>query len=94
MINHTTKVTNYVYYGDLEKLIEDTYGFDEFNIACNEECSNGTTITGRADPNDLSDFDKADIANKKYMYVTSTYINDLAAKGLFPLGNYAIDVSW
>lgn len=94
MIKHTIKSTAYVNYSDLQTLIEQTYDIKEFNIAANEECGNDTSITGTADPNDLDKYDLEDISNKVQMYRTSTYINDLAAKGLFPLGNYSIEVSW
>ena len=94
MIKHTVKSTSFVDYEDLERLIQDTYGFAEFSIPCNEECGNCTSITGTASPNDLSDYDREEIENKKQMYNTRIYINDLAGKGLFPLGSYSIEVSW
>lgn len=94
MINYRVKTTNYVEYGDLEKLIEDTFGLEEFSIPCSEECGNDSNITGTANPDDLREYNYKNITEKKVMYMTRTYINALARKGLFPLGSYNINVSW
>jgi len=78
---------------EVEKTINEHYGFDDYCIAAAEEIGNGVSlewgITGK-----ISDYDAEEIADRTEKYNTHIYMNDLARQGIIEKGTYLIDVSW
>lgn len=92
MIKHTTRTIHIVEHYDLEHLINETYGFKDFSVPASEECGNDTAIQGRADTPDKFDVER--IAKREQDYMVRAYVDDLSERGLFPKGEYLIEVSW
>lgn len=42
----------------------------------------------------LEDYDEEDIQERKYSYMTCTYLNKLVQMGVIPKGEYLIEVFW
>ena len=89
----TEKVVIAVDYNDVERIIQNEYGFDEFSIPCNEEKGNDATIEIHVNGK-VSSYEQEDIELRHQPYMTRTYMNDLARRGLIKKGIYMIDVSW
>lgn len=85
-------------YHDIEKLIQDTYGIEEYNLPCIECCSNDTSLTYTIDKTPLREYQEKRIKefieepNKEYM--TQTFMGDLCNKDIIEPGKYVVNVSW
>ena len=76
---------------EIEKIIEKEYGFKEYSIVASEEIGNYVsmefTVDGEVgDPEDIED--------RKEMYMTREYLNDLARQNKIQKGKYVVDCSW
>jgi hypothetical protein len=82
-----------VEYDEVEKVIQEHYGFDEYSISSAEEVGNDVslefTVNGEVD-----DYAAKAIAERKDQYHTRDYMNDLARQGIIEKGTYIINVSW
>lgn len=78
---------------DVERVIQKEYGFKEYSIVASEEIGNYTssefTVDGKLDEDEQKDVDE-----RKEMYMTRNYLNDLAKRGKIQKGDYVIDTSW
>lgn len=101
MLKMTTKTTHHVKYGDLERLIEETYGFPEYSIACEEECNNDTALTFDVNAAmkyrseyDFKDLEEMIATKKTKQWRTGLLMDDMCRRGLIPEGSYVVEVSW
>jgi len=78
---------------EIERIIQKEYGFKEYSIVASEEIGNYTssefTVDGLLDEDEQKDVD-----DRKEMYMTRNYLNDLARRGLIQKGDYVVDTSW
>jgi hypothetical protein len=85
-------------YNDIERLIEDHFGFNEYNIACEEEVGNDTSLDYDLD-GELDEWDHKDIAamlatKRPKQWRTRTLLNYLVSEKVLEPGQYIIRVSW
>lgn len=80
-------------YHEIEKLIEDEYGFTEFSIPCNEETGNDCALSFKIDGEVLA-YEEEDLINRKQEWRTRLYMNDLCRKGKIEAGQYLIIICW
>jgi len=78
---------------DVEKVIEWEYGFKEYSIVASEEIGNYTSSEFTVD-GELDKGEQKDVVDRKEMYMTRNYLNDLARRGKIQKGDYVIDTSW
>jgi hypothetical protein len=80
-------------YHEVEKVITEEYGFRWFEIPYNEEMGNDVTMEVHVDGH-VDDYERKYIKDRRGQYMTRTYMNDLARRGLIKKGVYMIDISW
>jgi len=80
-------------YSEVEKAINEHYGFNDYSLASAEEISNGVSLEWDID-GEVDDYAAKEVANRTESYYTRAYMNDLARQGIIPTGTYLIDVSW
>lgn len=78
---------------DVEKIIEKEYGFKEYSIVAAEEIGNYTSSEFTVD-GELDEDDQYRVDERKEMYMTRNYLNDLARQGKIQKGDYVVDTSW
>ena len=78
---------------EVEKIIEKEYGFKEYSIVAAEEIGNYTSSEFRVD-GILDDWEQKNVDDRKELYSTRAYLNDLARRGLIQKGDYVVDTSW
>ena len=80
-------------YSEVERVIEEHYGFDEYSLPAAEEISNDISLEWDIDGK-VDQWDAASIEERTEKYHTHAYMNDLARQGIIPKAVYLIDVSW
>ncbi len=80
-------------YSEVERVINEHYGFDSYSIASAEEVGNDVSLEWDIDGK-VGEYGAKQIANRVESYYTNTYMNDLARQGIIEKGTYLIDVSW
>ena len=80
-------------YSEVEKIINEHYGFGDYSVPGAEECSNDVSLEWDIDGK-VDDYDAKQITDRKESYYTHAYMNDLARQGIIEKGTYLIDVSW
>ena len=78
---------------EVERIIQKEYGFKEYSIVASEEIGNYTSSEFTVD-GDLCKHEQKDVDDRKEMYMTRNYLNDLARRGLIQKGDYVVDISW
>jgi hypothetical protein len=73
-------------YSEIEEIIKKEYNFNNFSIMANEEAVSDIVLRFNVD-GDLSEFDRKDIKEKKQMYRTNIYLNDLARQNKIKKAN-------
>jgi len=80
-------------YHEVEKVIMEVYGFEEYNLPYTEELVNDISlewnITG-----EVSEQQAQKITDRNQHYSTRVYMNDLARQGIIEKGTYLIDICW
>lgn len=99
------KTTIHVDYGDLERQMQEVYGFP-YEMACDMEVGNDTSHEfddinikeaeeARDDECDAEDLqDWIDSGGKKQMWGPRFMLLDMVLKGLIPEGDYVVRISW
>lgn len=95
-----TRTIHKVSWSDLERLVNDTYGFGgEWDFVANEECGNDSDHSFSTERK-LMSFQEESLAKFvagdpwALQFDTNTIITDLANRGLIPHGEYLVGVSW
>jgi hypothetical protein len=78
---------------DVERVIQKEYGFKEYSIVASEEIGNYTSSEFTVD-GELDEGEQNDVDDRKEMYMTRNYLNDLARQGKIQKGDYVVDTSW
>ena len=78
---------------EVERIIAKEYGFKEYSIVAAEEIGNYTSSEFTVD-GELDDHEQMDVDERKEMYMTAAYLNDLARRGKIQKGDYVVDTSW
>jgi hypothetical protein len=87
-------------YGELEKLIEKTYGFEEYSIPAEEEmgnyCSYTTELTKDEvlDGYDKEDLEKMKTSKKPMQWRTHLLMQDMCNNGILEPGDYVVKIFW
>jgi len=89
----TIKIFVHCDYGKVEKIIEKEYGFDEYSIPASEETGNDITLEFTVD-GELDQWEQENVDNRKELYSTRCYLNDLARQGKIQKGEYLVRISW
>ena len=71
---------------DVERIIQKEYGFKEYSITASEEIGNYTSSEFTVD-GILDDGEQRDVDERKEMYMTRNYLNDLARQGKIQKGD-------
>ena len=87
------KLIIYCDYHYVECIILKEYGFKEFSIPCNEEMGNDVIYEANVDGK-VNVRERKDIDDRRQLYRTRIYLNDLAKRGLIKKGVYMIRISW
>ena len=85
-------------YNDLESFILDVYGV-EYEIAPNEECSNGTNERYVIDKEEIREYDRNNLIHWQYgncnpSFILRTIMIDLCNNDKIEAGEYIVNVSW
>ncbi len=88
-----TIIVEKVDYNEVERVIEEHYGFDEYCLPDAEEVGNDVSLEWNID-GEVDKWDVEDIKQRKARYCTQAYMNDLARQGIISKAVYLIDVSW
>ena len=88
-----TKVVVHCDAHDVEIVLEKEYGFKEYSIVASEECGNYCSLEFTVD-GEIDKWDEKELKDRKELYCTRLYLNDLARQGKIQKGFYIIDVSW
>lgn len=84
-------------YYDLEQLIDNYYG-QEFEIPCDQECGNDTTLEFSVAPEKFMDYEKAQMKefreSGKGTFMLDTILSDLCNNKVIEAGKYSVRVSW
>lgn len=85
-------------YGDVEQLIKEFYGFDEYSIPCQEVCANDVSLKYNLN-GVISDWENEQLikvlkTKMPSMFSTQLYLNNMVSVGILPKGEYVIEVSW
>jgi hypothetical protein len=87
-------------YGELEKLIEKTYGFEEYSIPAEEEKGNECSLTfNLVKDEEINEWDKADLekmktTKKPMQYRTHLLMQDMCNNGVLEPGDYVVKIFW
>lgn len=79
-------------YQEINKLIEDNFGFKEYNMVEIEELMNGIYKLFSIKPANEYDIDYVD--KRKTLHSTRCYLNVLCTKGVIESGYYLVHISW
>ena len=91
--NFESKTAFFVESHDIEKILQNEFGFKEYSIVAAEELGNYMSLEYRLDGK-LDDSDEKHLAEKRNQWSTRIYLNDLVRRGIIPEGMYVIDCSW
>ena len=80
-------------YSEIEEIINEHYGFDDYSLASAEEVGNDVLLQWNID-GVVDEYDAEQIVARAESYYTRAYLNDLAQQGIIPKGEYLIDISW
>ena len=78
---------------DVERIIEKEYDFKEYSITASEETGNYTSSEFTVD-GILGKDEQKDVDDRREMYMTRNFLNDLARRGKIQKGDYVVDTSW
>ena len=87
-------------YGELEKLIEKTYGFEEYCFPAEQEIDNDSSWTTKLVANEeLDEWDKKDLeemkaTKKPKQRRTHLLMQDMCNNGILEPGDYVIQICW
>jgi hypothetical protein len=82
-----------VEYSEVERVINEHYGFDDYSIPMAEEVGNDVSLEFVVD-GEVDDYAAEAISNRKVQYHTCDYLNDLARQEIIEKGRYIVNVSW
>ena len=91
--NFESKTAFFVESHEIEKILQDEFGFDEYSIVAAEELGNYMSLEYNLDGK-LDDYDEKHLAEKRNQWTTRIYLNDLVRRDIMPKGTYVIDCSW
>lgn len=86
-------------YSEVDKHINDNFFNDvidnrkRFSCIASEEWGNYQSHEFDLD-GDLDEYEIEDIEDRKFMYMTHTYLNKLVQMGVIPKGKYLIEIYW
>lgn len=85
-------------YRELEEIILEVYG-QELEIPCDLESSNDVARTFTINGNPLSSWDVESLEKwienpRSESYMFGSIMEDLGAKGVLPIGDYVMEISW
>ena len=82
---------------ELDKLVQEKFGFNEYNFVPVEECGNDSNhsfdVDGKLDKSDKKDLAKWEKGEFVH-YSNGTILNALCFHGLIEPGEYIIEVFW
>lgn len=87
-------------YGELEELIEKTYGFEEYSIPAEEEKGNDCSLTFNLvkgeEPNEWhkKDLAKMKETKKPMQYRTHILMQDMCNNSILEPGDYIVNIFW
>jgi hypothetical protein len=97
----TTKTVHTIDYYDLERLVNETYGFTDWSFVANEECGNDSDHELNSSDKYVYDGEREELAEWAegddvygLQYRTDLIVFGLAEKGLIPKGDILVRVSW
>ena len=82
--------------GIIEDIIDEEYGFEggeSYSIGVSEETSNDVSLEILVD-GEMDDYDRETVKKRSMLYSVRAYMNDLGRRGIIPMNQYVIDVSW
>lgn len=86
-------------YGELEKLIEKTYGFEEYSIPAEEHLCYCSYTTELVKDEELDEYDKKDLeqmktTKKPMQWRTHLLMQDMCNNSILEPGDYVVKIFW